>query len=188
MILPIYLYGQPVLRKVAQDIPNDYPNLKELIDNMFETMYNADGIGLAAPQIGRDIRLFVIDLEVLAEDDPKYAGFKKVFINPRIIEYNGEIVKMEEGCLSIPGINEGVDREEKIRIQYFNENFVQHDEVYDAFFARCIQHEYDHIEGILFIDKISGIRKQLIKSKLNNLIKGRVNCRYRVKSVEGKTK
>lgn len=186
MILPIYLYGQPVLRKVAQDIPNDYPNLKELIDNMFETMYNADGIGLAAPQIGRDIRLFIIDLEVLAEDDPKYAGFKKVFINPHIEEYTGEIVKMEEGCLSIPGINESVDREERIRIQYFDENFVAHDEVYDSFFARCIQHEYDHIEGILFIDKISGIRKQLIKSKLNNLIKGRVNCRYRVKSVEGK--
>ncbi len=186
MILPIYLYGQPVLRKVAQDIPADYPNLKQLIENMFETMYNADGIGLAAPQIGLDIRLFVIDLEPLAEDEPKYAGFKKVFINPQIVERTGDVVKMDEGCLSLPGINEAVEREAKIRIQYLDENFNSHDEEYDSFFARCIQHEYDHIEGILFIDKISGIRKQLIKSKLNNLIKGRVNCRYRVKSVEGK--
>lgn len=133
-----------------------------------------------------DIRLFVIDLEALAEDDPKYSGFKKVFINPRIVEYTGEIVKMEEGCLSIPGINENVDREEAVRIQYLDENFVSHDEVYDAFFARCIQHEYDHIEGKLFVDKISGIRKQLIKSKLNNLVKGRTNCRYKVKALEGK--
>lgn len=186
MILPVYLYGQPVLRKVAQDITPDYPNLKELIENMFETMYHADGVGLAAPQVGLDIRLFVIDLAPLAEDDPRYAGFKKVFINPRIVEYNGEIVKMEEGCLSIPGINEMVEREEKIRIQYFDENFVEHDEVYEDFFARCIQHEYDHIEGKLFIDKISAIRKQLIKSKLNNLIKGKVNCHYKVKAVNGK--
>lgn len=184
MILPIYLYGQPVLRKVAHDIMPDYPNLKELIANMFETMYNADGIGLAAPQIGLDIRLFVIDLEPLAEDEPKYTGFKKVFINPRIEEYTGELVKMEEGCLSIPGINESVEREEAIRIQYFDENFVSHTEEYGDFFARCIQHEYDHIEGKLFIDKISGIRKQLIKSKLNNLIKGKTNCRYRVKSIQ----
>jgi len=186
MILPIYLYGQPILRKVAQDITADYPNLKELIANMFETMYNADGVGLAAPQIGLDIRLFIIDLEPLAEDDPEYAGFKKVFINPKIVEYEGEVVKMEEGCLSIPGINEIVEREERIRIQYLDENFVSHDEVYDRFFARCIQHEYDHIEGKLFVDKISGIRKQLIKGKLNNLIKGRTNCRYKVKAVEGK--
>lgn len=183
MILPIYLYGQPVLRKVAKDIQPDYPNLKELIANMFETMYNADGVGLAAPQIGLDIRLFIIDLEVLAEDDERFSGFKKVFINPQITERTGEIVKMEEGCLSLPGINESVEREEKIRIQYLDENFVAHDELYEDFFARCIQHEYDHIEGKLFIDKISGIRKQLIKSKLNNLLKGRTNCRYKVKAI-----
>ncbi|WP_108823139.1 peptide deformylase [Dysgonomonas sp. Marseille-P4361] len=186
MILPIYLYGQPVLRKVAVDITPEYPNLKKLIDDMFETMYNADGVGLAAPQVGLDIRLFVIDLEPLAEDDPKYADFKKVFINPKIVEYTGEIVKMDEGCLSIPGINEAVEREETIRIQYLDENFVSHDEVYSDFFARCIQHEYDHIEGKLFIDKISGIRKQMIKNKLNSMIKGRVNCHYRVKAVEGR--
>ena len=183
MILPIYLYGQPVLRKVAKDIAPDYPKIKELIANMYETMYNADGIGLAAPQIGLDIRLFVMDLEPLAEDDPKYSGFKKVFINPKIIESTGELVKMEEGCLSLPGINETVEREDTIRIQYLDENFMPKDEVYGDFFARCIQHEYDHIEGKLFIDRISGIRKQMIKSKLNNLIKGKVNCHYKVKAV-----
>ena len=186
MILPIYLYGHPILRKETKEITPDYPDLKGLINNMFETMYNADGIGLAAPQVGLDLRLFVIDLEPLAEDDPRYKDFRKVFINPRIVEYTGEIVKLEEGCLSIPGIHEGIEREETIRIQYFDENFVAHDEVYSDFFARCIQHEYDHIEGILFVDKISPIRKQLIKSKLNNLIKGKVNCHYRVKAVEGK--
>lgn len=186
MILPIYLYGQPVLRKVTHEIDNTYPNLSALIQNMFETMYNADGIGLAAPQIGLDIRIFVIDLEPLAEDDPKYKGFKKAFINPQILEYSGEIVTTQEGCLSIPGINESVPREETIIIKYQDENFIEHTEEYTDFFARCIQHEYDHLEGKLFIDKISGIRKQLIKSKLNNLIKGRVNCTYRTKAIQNK--
>lgn len=186
MILPVYLYGQPVLREETVEIDKDYPNLSGLIDNMFETMYNADGVGLAAPQIGLNIRLFVIDLEPLAEDDPKYKGFKKVFINPQIIEYKGDMVKMTEGCLSIPGINESVEREESIRIQYFDENFVEHDEEYSDFYARCIQHEYDHIEGVLFVDKISAIRKQLIKSKLTNLVKGRVNCHYRTKALHNK--
>lgn len=186
MILPIYLYGQPALRKVANDIDKDYPNLKGLIENMFETMYNADGIGLAAPQIGLNIRLFVIDLEPLAEDEPKYHGFKKVFINAQMVEETGEIISLREGCLSIPGINESVAREETIRIKYLDENFVEHDEIFFDFFARCIQHEYDHIEGKLFIDKISGIRKQMIKSKLNNMIKGRVNCSYRTKAIQNK--
>ena len=186
MILPIYLYGQPVLRKVAHDITADYPDLKATIGNMFDTMYNADGIGLAAPQIGLDIRLFVIDLAPLAEDNPKYEGFRKVFINPRIVEEKGGMVKMDEGCLSIPGINEPVERESTIVIEYLDENFKPHVEEYTDFFARCIQHEYDHIEGILFVDKLSGIRKQLIKSKLNNLLKGRSNCHYRVKAVQNK--
>jgi len=184
MILPIYLYGQPVLRKETVEVTPDYPNLKELIQNMFETMYNADGVGLAAPQVGLNLRLFVIDLEPLAEDEPIYSGFKKVFINPRIVEYKGEIVKLNEGCLSLPGLSEAVEREESIRIQYFDEDFKAHDEEYSDFFARCIQHEYDHIEGKLFIDKISAIRKQLIKSKLNNMLKGKVNCHYRVKAVQ----
>ena len=186
MILPIYLYGQPILREETHDITPDYPNLKALIDNMFETMYTADGVGLAAPQIGLNIRLFVIDLEPLAEDNPEYANFKKVFINPQIVEYKDKLVKMEEGCLSIPGINESVERESTIRIQYMDEKFVLHDEEYSTFFARCIQHEYDHIEGVLFTDKISAIRKQMIKSKLTNMIKGKTNCHYRVKPVQNK--
>lgn len=186
MILPIYLYGQPVLRKVAHNIDKNYPELDTLINNMFETMYNADGIGLAAPQIGLDIRLFVIDLEPLAEDKPEYHGFKKVFINAEIIERKGEIISLQEGCLSIPGINESVLREESIVIKYMDENFSEHTEEYSDFFARCIQHEYDHIEGKLFVDKISGIRKQLIKSKLNNMIKGRVNCSYKTKAIQNK--
>lgn len=184
MILPIYLYGQPILRKIAHNIDKDYPNIKGLIQNMFETMYNAEGIGLAAPQIGLDIRLFIVDLEPLAEDNEKYSGFKKVFINAEIIERTGETTSIQEGCLSIPGINETVPREETIKIKYLDENFVEHEEIYSDFFARCIQHEYDHIDGKLFIDKISGIRKQLIKSKLNNMIKGRVNCSYRTKSIQ----
>ncbi len=184
MILPVYIYGQPVLRKVAQDITPDYPHLKELIDNMFETMYNADGVGLAAPQIGLDIRLFVIDLSPM--EDPKYHDFKKVFINAHIIERSGDIENVQEGCLSLPGLQESVPREGKIKIRYQDENFVQHEEEYSDFFARCIQHEYDHLDGVLFIDKISAIRKQLIKSKLNNMLKGRVNCHYRVKTVNKK--
>ncbi len=183
MILPIYLYGQPVLRNTTTEVTPEYPKLKQLIENMFETMYNANGIGLAAPQIGLDIRLFVIDLEPLAEDDERFSGFKKVFINPEIIEYSEETETMEEGCLSIPGINETVTRPKSITIKYMNENFELQTDIYGGFFARCIQHEYDHIEGELFTDKISGIRKQLIKSKLNNLIKGKINCSYRVKPV-----
>lgn len=188
MILPIYLYGQSVLRKKASDISPDYPHLKTLIANMFETMYQADGIGLAAPQIGLDIRLFIIDLLPLAEDDKRFENFKKVFINPQIIESSEKTNNYSEGCLSLPGINESVIRPEKIRIKYLDENFEPHDEEYDDFFARCIQHEYDHIEGVMFVDKISGIRKQLIKSKLNNLIKGNISCSYRIKPLQSKHK
>lgn len=187
MILPIYLYGQPVLRKICQNIDKNYPNLDILIKNMFDTMYQANGIGLAAPQIGLDIRLFVIDLEPLAEDDIKFKGFKKVFINPQISEVSEEEDSIQEGCLSLPGINESIIRPISIKIKYFDENFIEKEEEYTDFFARCIQHEYDHIEGKLFIDKISGIRKQLIKSKLNNLIKGNVKCSYKTKAVQNKT-
>ncbi|NDW18385.1 peptide deformylase [Dysgonomonas sp. 216] len=183
MILPVYLYGQPVLRKVAQDITPEYPKLKELIGNMFDTMYNANGIGLAAPQVGLSIRLFVIDLSPLAEDDDRFTDFKKVFINPQILESSDETEAIQEGCLSLPGINETVIRPVQIKIRYLDEDFVEHTEMYDDFFARCIQHEYDHIEGRVFIDKISAIRKQLIKSKLNNLLKGKTHCSYRVKPI-----
>ncbi len=183
MIYPIHLYGHPVLRKVATPISKDYPGLSQFIADMFETMYKSeDGIGLAAPQVGISVRLFIIDLTILADDDASFSGFKKVFINAEIVERIGNDVSKEEGCLSIPGINETVTRKDKIRIQYVDENFVAHDEVYEGFAARVIQHEYDHIEGHVFIDSISPIRRQLIKSKLTNIVKGKVNCKYKHKT------
>lgn len=183
MILPIYIYGHPILRKEAKDIDPSYPNLKELIDNMFETMYNADGVGLAAPQVGLDDRIFVIDLDPLAdEENPEYKEFKKVFINAHIINRTGEITNFEEGCLSIPGINESVPRKDIIEIEYLDENLEPHHDTFTGFSARVIQHEYDHINGILFVDHISAIRKQLIKSKLTNMSKGSVSCRYKVRT------
>ena len=181
MILPIYLYGHPVLRKKAKDIPPDYPNLHTLLDNMYETMYKAEGIGLAAPQIGLDDRILVIDLSPYAKDDPSCLGFKKTLINAYIIERDGEAVLMEEGCLSIPDIHEKVPRLNRIRIQYLDENLQSHDEVYEGYKARVIQHEYDHLDGILFTDRIAGIRKQLIRSKLNKIMAGNVHCAYKVK-------
>ena len=185
MILPVYIYGQPVLRKEAKDIDAaNYPNLKELVGNMFETMRNADGVGIAAPQVGLDERIFVVDLEPLADDEhPEFKDFKKTFINARIVERGGEAVLIEEGCLSIPGIHEKVSREDHIRIQYLDEDNQPHDEEYSGYKARVIQHEYDHIDGILFIDRISPMRKRMIKSKLVNMEKGKVSCHYRVKTV-----
>jgi peptide deformylase len=184
MILPIYLYGQPILRKVTQDIAPDYPNLKDLIVDMFETMHNAEGIGLAAPQIGLEIRLLVIDLSPYSTSDPAFKDFKKIMINARILEADGEEKSEDEGCLSIPGINERVYRKSHIRLKYLDENFVEHEEDYYGHHARVIQHEYDHLEGKLFIDYLSGIRKQLIKSKLNNLIQGNARCSYQVKATK----
>ncbi|MDR3340779.1 MAG: peptide deformylase [Candidatus Symbiothrix sp.] len=186
MILPIFLYGQPVLRKVTKDIPLDYPNLKTLLDNMFETMYNADGVGLAAPQIGLEDRILVIDLSPLADEDPSFMHFKKVLINAHIIEKEGEEVSVEEGCLSVPTIHEKVPRQNSIRIQYLDENLQPHDEVYEGYKARVIQHEYDHLEGIMFVDLIPGIRKQIIRSKLNKIMKGDVNCSYKIKPLARK--
>ena len=184
MILPIYIYGHPVLRKETQDIDASYPNLKELIDNMYETMYNADGVGLAAPQVGLVDRIFVIDLSPLAdEESPQYEGLKKTFINARIINRTGDLSSVEEGCLSIPGINESVPRHDEIEIEYLDENLEAHTEVFKGFTARVIQHEYDHIDGILFTDHISPIRKRLIKSKLTNMTKGKVSCHYKVRTV-----
>ncbi|MDR3218126.1 MAG: peptide deformylase [Dysgonamonadaceae bacterium] len=186
MILPIFLYGHPVLRKVTKDIPLDYPNLKTLLDNMFETMYNAEGVGLAAPQIGLEDRILVIDLSPLADEDPSFMHFKKVFINAHIIEKEGEEASIEEGCLSIPTIHEKVSRKNSIRIRYLDENLQPHDEVYEGYKARVIQHEYDHLEGIMFVDLIPGIRKQIIRSKLNKIMKGDVNCSYKIKPLSRK--
>ena len=162
MLLPIYVYGQPVLRKVAEDIAPDYPNLKELIANMFETMAHAEGVGLAAPQIGLPIRVVVIDLDVLSDDYPEYKGFKMAFINPHILEVSGEEVSMDEGCLSLPGIHESVKRGSKIRVTYLDADLVPHDEEVEGFLARVMQHEFDHLEGKMFIDHLSPLRKQMI--------------------------
>ena len=184
MILPIYVYGQPVLRKVAEDINPDYPNLKELIDNMFETMDNADGVGLAAPQIGLPIRVVTVDLDVLSEDYPEFKGFRKVYINAHILQTSDDLVSMEEGCLSLPGIHESVKRSNKIRVKYLDENLVEHDEVVEGYLARVMQHEFDHLEGKMFIDHLSPLRKQMIKGKLNAMLKGKAHCTYRVKTVK----
>lgn len=191
MVLPITAYGDPVLRKKAKDIPQDYPSLKELIENMWETMYGAYGVGLAAPQVGLPIRLFVIDTSPFAEDEDlteeernKLAGLKKVFINAKIVEETGDEWAFNEGCLSIPDIREDVFRKPEIKIEYFDENFNKHSEEYDGLAARVIQHEYDHIEGILFTDKLSSLKKRLIKGKLTNISKGKIQVDYRMKFPE----
>lgn len=188
MKLPIYIYGHPVLREVGADITPDYEGLEELIANMWETMYFSDGIGLAAPQIGRAIRLFVIDADPMAEDFPECKGLKQTFINARITSRSEDTLAENEGCLSIPGIHEKVSRPSTITIEYLDANFQPHTETYSGFAARVIQHEYDHIEGILFIDQIATIRKQLIKSKLANLQKGKVSAHYRVVTAPQKKK
>lgn len=185
MILPIVAYGDPVLRKKGEDIDKDFPKLQELIADMYETMYSASGVGLAAPQIGRAIRLFVVDASGFVdedeEDEEELGGFKKVFINPQIIEEDGEEWDFNEGCLSIPDIREDVSRHERIRIKYMDENFNEYDEVYDGLKARVIQHEYDHIEGILFTDYLSPLRKRILKGKLSNITKGKISVSYRMR-------
>jgi peptide deformylase len=187
MVLPIIAYGDGVLKKKGQDITKDYPELEKVLQNMFDTMYNAKGVGLAAPQVGLSIRLFIVDATAYAEDQEdekkrkELEGFRKIFINPTILDENGVPWKFNEGCLSIPTIREDVERKPKIRIKYVDENFKPRDEVYDGIRARIIQHEYDHIEGILFIDKINPLRKRLLKRKLTDLSKGYVDVAYRMK-------
>ncbi len=183
MILPIYIYGQPVLRKVAEDIPLDYPNLKELIANMFETMDRADGVGLAAPQVGLPIRVVTIDLDVLSEDMPEFKGFRKAYINAHILETSDDQVSMDEGCLSLPGIHETVKRANKIRVKYLDENLEAHEEEVEGYLARVMQHEFDHLEGKMFIDHLSALRKQMVKGKLNAMLKGKAHCNYKTKTV-----
>ena len=184
MILPIYIYGQPVLRKVAEDITPDYPQLKELIADMWETLAESEGIGLAAPQIGKAIRLSVIDLDVLSDDLPEYKGFRQVFINPHIIEYDeSKTDTSEEGCLSLPAIHEKVVRLTRIHVTRGDEQFQHHDEWIEGYLARVMQHELDHLDGKMFIDHISPLRKQLIKSKLRALTLGRYRCGYKTKPV-----
>lgn len=191
MILPIVAYGDPVLKKEAEEIEKDFPKLKELIEDMYETMYEASGVGLAAPQVGKSIRLFIVDGSPFAEeeedeeeDDPKAKGmenFKKVFINPIIEEEKGEEWGFNEGCLSIPKIREEVFRKEQIKISYYDENWKLHEESYDGYSARIIQHEYDHIEGILFTDRISPLKRKLLSKKLQNISKGEVKVDYKMR-------
>ena len=188
MILPIVAYGDPVLKRKAKEIPEDYPDLQKLIDDMFETMYNASGVGLAAPQIGKSIRLFIVDASPFAEDDdvPEKVkallkDAKEVFINPTIVEESGDEWDFSEGCLSIPDIREDVFRKPNIRLEYYDRDFNFKTLELDGLYARVIQHEYDHIEGILFTDKLSSFKRRLIKGKLNNISKGKVKADYRMR-------
>ena len=188
MILPIVGYGDPVLRKVGEDITPEHPNLKEIIANMYETMYNAYGVGLAAPQVGLSIRLFVIDTTPFGDDEDlpieeqkQLKGFKRTFINAKILKEEGELWGFNEGCLSIPDVREDVYRHEKITVEYCDEDFNLKTEVFDGLVARVIQHEYDHIEGILFTDLISSLKKKIIKSKLQNIMDGKSRPDYRMK-------
>jgi peptide deformylase len=181
MIYPIVLYGSPMLRKVSAEVDLNDPGLTKFIDDMFETMYVSDGVGLAAPQIGRSVRVFVIDGSELSKEDPSLLGFKKAFINPRIVEYNNEKVIHNEGCLSLPALREEVQRPDKIRIRYFDENGSYFDETYEGMKARIIQHEYDHLEGILFIDRLSPLRRKMLTGKLNNIARGKVDAAYKTK-------
>ena len=183
MILPIYLYGHPVLRQEAEDITSDYPGLRQLIDDMWETMYNSDGVGLAAPQIGRSIALIVIDGEAVAEKFPECAGLKLTLINPELDVIEDEApVSREEGCLSLPGLSENVRRHEHVVLRWLDEDFKPHEKEFKGFASRIIQHEFDHLLGEVYTDHISPIRKQLIKAKLNNIARGKVSCDYRTKS------
>ena len=181
MTLPISTYGSSVLRKGTEEIDENYPDLKKLILDMFETIAKADGVGLAAPQINKPIRLFVVDGDPIKDEDPDLAGFRKVFINPIIISESGEMKSYVEGCLSIPNIREAVSRKSTITIEYFDENFQLVEETFSKLKARIIQHEYDHLEGVLFTDKISPIKKRLLKNKLNSMTKGKFQADYKVR-------
>jgi peptide deformylase len=180
MVYPIVVYGDPILRKRATDIPKDFLNLGQLIQDMFDTMYAAHGIGLAAPQIGKGIRLFVVDGTTLEEEEEDMTGFKKVFINPEILDELGTPWAFEEGCLSIPNIRENVSRQETVRIRYFDQEWKPKEEEYSGIKARIIQHEYDHLDGKLFIDYLSPLKKRMLKGKLTNISKGDVETEYRI--------
>ena len=183
MILPMYIFGQPVLRKVAEPInPETYPNLQELITNMFETLKRSEGVGLAAPQVGLPIRMFIIDLDVMSDDEPQYKGYLHTFINPEILEESEEETSMEEGCLSIPGIHESVKRPEEVHVKYIDENLQPQEKWLSGFEARVFQHEFDHLDGKMFVDHLSGFRKQLIKSKLVAMAKGKFSASYKCKA------
>ena len=188
MVIPIVAYGDPVLRKEAEMITADYPDLDILIQNMWETMYGASGVGLAAPQVGKSIRLFLVDTEPFSEDEDftpeeraQLKGFKKVFINAEMVEESGEKWTFNEGCLSIPEIREDVSRNDTITLRYFDENFKEHTETFTGLLARVIQHEYDHIEGVLFTDHLSSLKRRLLKGRLTNITKGNIDVDYKMR-------
>ncbi len=188
MKLPVYLYGHPVLRNISQPVKADYPDLKMLVANMFETMYASEGVGLAAPQIGRNDRIVVIDSDPMGETFPECVGRKFTLINPEITILDGDPVSRAEGCLSLPGLSENVSRVEHILLKWVDEDFNSHEEELSGFLARIVQHECDHLEGKLYIDHISLIRKQLIRTKLHNIVEGRIRCEYPVKFAPKKRK
>lgn len=181
MILPIYTYGQSVLKKEAQEIESDYEGLGQLIQDMFETLKKTEGVGLAAPQVGLSIRLAVVDLDVMSDEQPEFKGYLKTFINPYIEETDGALVPYEEGCLSFPGIHEKVNRPERVRVSWQDENFEEHDEWFEGFPARVLQHEIDHLDGKCFIDRMSPLRRQMNKKALNSIQSGKFSCEYKVK-------
>jgi peptide deformylase len=181
MILPIVAYGDPVLKTKAREIDSSYPELNKLIENMWDTMYNAQGVGLAAPQIGISIRLFIIDASPFDDEEPELADFKKVFINPIILEETGDEWIFNEGCLSFPELREDILRKPKVKMRYHDENFNLLEQEFDGLAARIIQHEYDHVEGIVLVDRISPLKRKLIRGKLNNIIKGVIRPAYKMK-------
>lgn len=181
MIYPIVIYGSPTLRGESIEIGRDYPDFDKLVEDMFLTLDEAEGVGLAAPQIGKNIRMFIVDCTPWGEEDPSLADYRRVFVNPVIYEHSEQTDLFEEGCLSLPGLHENVRRPVKIRMRYLDENFVEHDEEFDGRPARVIQHEYDHIEGKVFTDHLSPLRRNLIKNKLYKLAKGNYRCSYKTK-------
>jgi peptide deformylase len=181
MIYPIVAYGSPLLKAKAKEIEKGSIDIQELVGDMFETMYHAQGVGLAAPQIGLSLRIFIVDAGPMEEDENEELEFKKVFINPEKIIEEGEEWAFEEGCLSIPGIREDIVRNDRIRLRYLDENWKEHEDTFDGIKARIIQHEYDHLEGILFTDKLTSFKKRLLRTKLNNIIKGNVKVDYRMR-------
>ncbi|MDR1681343.1 MAG: peptide deformylase [Prevotellaceae bacterium] len=181
MVLSVYVYGSGVLKKTAASVTEDYPRLQQLISDMWDTLYNAGGVGLAAPQVGHAIRLIVIDASSFKDDDPLADGFKRVLINPELMEFSEEKVSFNEGCLSIPGVHEDVVRPKRVRVHYFDEHFQEHNEWFDATPARIAQHEYDHIEGVLFTERLAPIRRKIISRKLQNISRGKGEAGYKTR-------
>ncbi len=181
MVLPIYTLGQPVLRQVAEDIDPKDESIQQLVRDMYDTLEKSDGIGLAAPQVGQSVRVVVINLDLLKKDYPEYEGYIHTFYNPYIVEYDGKIESSDEGCLSLPGLHENVKRPSRVHVTYIDDEFQKHDEWVDGYLARVMQHEFDHLDGKVYTDRIQGLRKQMLKGKLNDLLKGRFSCDYKVK-------